>query len=176
MLEGTLAYIGIGANLQDPLAQCRTAIERLSGAAGITLERISSFYKTKPVIPESAGPEHRKELENQDWFVNAAAEIRTVLSPRDLLKALQLIENSTGRVRTVRGGPRIIDLDLLLYGQEIVREKELTVPHPEMHRRLFVLEPMCEIASYLIHPVFGVSMRGLKDRLNDQQTVLRYHL
>ena len=92
------------------------------------------------------------------------------------MKALQLIENSTGRVRTVRGGPRIIDLDLLLYGQEIVREKELTVPHPEMHRRLFVLEPMCEIASYLIHPVFGVSMRGLKDRLNDQQTVLRYHL
>ena len=139
MLEGTLAYIGIGANLQDPLAQCRTAIERLSGAAGITLERISSFYKTKPVIPESAGRKQRGELEKQNWFVNAAAEIRTVLSPRDLLKELQHIENSMGRVRTIKGGPRIIDLDLLLYGQEIHEEEGLTVPHPEMHRRLFVL-------------------------------------
>lgn len=175
MMEGTLAYIGIGSNLEDPLAQCRKAIEKMSGAEGIALERVSSFYKTKPVIPESAGREHQGELEKQDWFVNAAAEIRTILSPTDLLKELQLIENSTGRVRTIAGGPRIIDLDLLLYGQEIVREKELTVPHPEMHRRLFVLEPLCEIASYVIHPVFGVSMRGLKDRLDEKQTVLRYH-
>ncbi len=176
MLEGTLAYIGIGANLKDPLAQCRKAIERLSGVSGIKLERVSSFYRTEPVIPESADREARKELENQDWFVNAAAEIRTVLSPRDLLKALQHIENSIGRVRTIRGGPRIIDLDLLLYGQEIREEEGLTVPHPEMHRRLFVLEPLCEIASYLIHPVFGVSMRGLKERLDDYKTVERYHL
>jgi len=176
MLEGTLAYIGIGANLKDPLAQCRKAVERLSGVSGIKLERVSSFYRTEPVIPESADREARKELENQDWFVNAAAEIRTVLSPRDLLKALQHIENSIGRVRTIRGGPRIIDLDLLLYGQEILEEEGLTVPHPEMHRRLFVLEPLCEIASYLIHPVFGVSMRGLKDRLDNNKTVERYHL
>ena len=176
MLEGTLAYIGIGANLKDPLAQCRKAIERLSVVSGIKMERVSSFYRTEPVIPESADREARQELENQDWFVNAAAEIRTVLSPRDLLKALQHIENSIGRVRTVRGGPRIIDLDLLLYGQEILEEEGLTVPHPEMHRRLFVLEPLCEIASYLIHPVFGVSMRGLKERLDDYKTVERYHL
>ena len=176
MLEGTLAYIGIGANLKDPLAQCRKAIERLSVVSGIKMERVSSFYRTEPVIPESADREARKELENQDWFVNAAAEIRTVLSPRDLLKALQHIENSIGRVRTIRGGPRIIDLDLLLYGQEILEEEGLTVPHPEMHRRLFVLEPLCEIASYLIHPVFGVSMRGLKDRLDNNKTVERYHL
>jgi len=176
MLEGTLAYIGIGANLKDPLAQCRKAIERLSVVSGIKMERVSSFYRTEPVIPESADREARQELENQDWFVNAAAEIRTVLSPRDLLKALQHIENSIGRVRTIRGGPRIIDLDLLLYGQEILEEEGLTVPHPEMHRRLFVLEPLCEIASYLIHPVFGVSMRGLKERLDDYKTVERYHL
>jgi 2-amino-4-hydroxy-6-hydroxymethyldihydropteridine diphosphokinase len=173
MLEGTLAYIGIGANLQDPLAQCRQAVKRLSGVSGISLERVSSFYKTEPVIPESAGREHREELEKQDWYINAAAEIRTVLSPRDLLKELQRIENSMGRVRTLKGGPRIIDLDLLLYGQEILQEKGLTVPHPEMHRRLFVLEPLCEIASYLIHPAFGVSMRGLKDRLDNNKTVER---
>jgi 2-amino-4-hydroxy-6-hydroxymethyldihydropteridine diphosphokinase len=173
MLEGTLAYIGIGANLQDPLAQCRQAVKRLSGVSGISLERVSSFYKTEPVIPESAGREHREELEKQDWYINAAAEIRTVLSPRDLLKELQRIENSMGRVRTLKGGPRIIDLDLLLYGQEILQEKGLTVPHPEMHRRLFVLEPLCEIASYLIHPAFGVSIRGLKDRLDNNKTVER---
>lgn len=176
MLEGTLAYIGIGANLGDPLAQCRQAVERLSGASGITLEMVSSFYRTEPVIPESAGREQREELEKQKWFVNAAVEIRTVLPPGDLLKALEGIESSMGRVRTVQGGPRIIDLDLLLYGQEIVREKGLTVPHPEMHRRLFVLEPLCEIASCLIHPMFGVSMRGLKNRLDDNKTVERYHL
>jgi 2-amino-4-hydroxy-6-hydroxymethyldihydropteridine diphosphokinase len=173
MLEGTLAYIGIGANLDDPSAQCRKAIERLSGVSGIQLERVSSFYRTEPVIPESADGEERKELEKQNWFVNAAVEIRTVLSPLELLKELQHIENSIGRVRTVKGGPRIIDLDLLLYGQEIREEEGLTVPHPEMHRRLFVLEPLCEIASYLIHPVFGVSMRGLKDRLDDNRTVER---
>ena len=176
MLKGTLAYIGIGSNLEDPLAQCRKAIERMAGTEGITLERVSSFYKTKPVIPESAGREQWEELEKlekQNWFVNAAAEIRTVLSPRDLLKELQHIENIMGRVRTIAGGPRIIDLDLLLYGQEIHEEEGLTVPHPEMHRRLFVLEPLCEIASYLIHPVFGVSMRGLKDRLDDNKTVER---
>ena len=149
MLEGTLAYIGIGANLKDPLAQCRKAIERLSVVSGIKMERVSSFYRTEPVIPESADREARQELENQDWFVNAAAEIRTVLSPRDLLKALQHIENSIGRVRTIRGGPRIIDLDLLLYGQEIREEEGLTVPHPEMHRRLFVLEPLCEMIGWL---------------------------
>jgi len=125
------------------------------------------------VIPESAGRKQRGELEKQNWFVNAAAEIRTVLSPRDLLKELQHIENSMGRIRTIKGGPRIIDLDLLLYGQEIHEEEGLTVPHPEMHRRLFVLEPLCEIASYLIHPAFGVSMRGLKDRLDDNKTVER---
>lgn len=168
-----MAYIGIGANLQDPLAQCRQAVERLSGVSGITLERVSSFYRTEPVIPESAGREHREELEKQDWYVNAAAEIRTVLSPRDLLRALQRIENSMGRVRTRKGGPRIIDLDLLLYGQEILQEEGLMVPHPEMHRRLFVLEPLCEIASYLIHPAFGVSMRGLKDRLDNNKIVER---
>jgi len=173
MMEGILAYIGIGANLGDPLAQCRQAVEKISRIPEITLERVSSYYRTEPVIPESAGPEHRRALEKQDWFVNAAAEIRTILSPQDLWKELRRIENDMGRVRTIAGGPRIIDLDLLMYGQEIVEEKDLRVPHPEMHRRLFVLEPMCEIASYWIHPVFGVSMRGLKDRLDDDKTVER---
>jgi len=96
--------------------------------------------------------------------------------PLDLLRVLQKIEKAMGRVRTFAGAPRIIDLDLLLYGQEVIHEDHLIIPHPEMHKRLFVLEPLCEIASYLIHPSFGVSMRGLKDRLEDQKIVERYHI
>lgn len=175
MLEGILSYIGLGSNLGDPLSQCRQALDKLSCTAGIRLEQVSSFYKTEPVISHAAERVHLEELEHQNWFVNAAAEIRTELAPRDLLRALLDIEMTMGRVRTFAGGPRVIDLDLLLYGQEIIREEGLMVPHPQMHQRLFVLEPLCEIASYLIHPVFGVSMRGLKDRLVDQKIVERYH-
>ena len=174
MLEGTLAYIGIGSNLSNPLLQCKESVDKLSDVSGITLERISSFYKTEPVISNSSIGEHLNELENQSWFINAVAEIRTTLLPRNLLQVLQDIEKVMGRVRTFAGAPRIIDLDLLLYSQEIICEVDLIIPHPEMHKRLFVLEPLCEIASYLIHPSFGVSMRGLKDRLSDQKIVELY--
>jgi len=171
MLEGILAYVGIGSNLGDPLLQCKEAINRLTSLPGISAERISSFYKTEPVVSDLCFGEDRVKLENQHWFINAVAEVRTTLSPRELLRSLQDIENKMGRVRSFAGAPRTIDLDLLLYGQKIICEDDLTVPHPEMHKRLFVLEPLCEIASYVIHPAFGVSMRGLKDRLNDQKIV-----
>ncbi len=174
MLEGILAYVGIGSNLGDPLRNCRDAIERLSNASGIALERVSSFYKTEPVVLTDGASEHSDELEKQNWFINAVVEIRTTLSPGDLLKVLQGIESRLERIRTFKGAPRTIDLDILLYGQEIIHEDELIVPHPQMHQRRFVLEPLCEIASYLIHPVFGVSMRGLKERLNDRKVVERY--
>jgi len=169
-LDGIVAYIGIGSNMRDPLQQCREAIERLSHIRGTKLERISSFYKTEPVIDSEE--EEQKQTE-QNWFVNAVAEIRTMLSPRDLLNALMEIELTMGRERKFKGSPRTLDLDLLLYGQDVIDEADLTVPHPRMHKRRFVLEPMCEIASYVIHPAYGVSMRGLKDRLSDQKTVER---
>lgn len=171
MLEGILAYIGIGSNLGDPLLQCKDSINRLTGLPGISAARISSFYKTEPVVSDLCFGEDRVKLENQRWFINAVMEVRTTLSPRELLRSLQDVESKMGRVRSFAGAPRSIDLDLLLYGQEIICEDDLVVPHPEMHKRLFVLEPLCEIASYIIHPAFGVSMRGLKDRLNDQKNV-----
>lgn len=173
-MEGILAYIGIGSNLNNPLLQCKESIDKLSCVSGITVERISSFYKTEPVISHASTGEQQNELEKQNWFINAVAEIRTTLLPGELLKVLQDIEKMMGRVRTYAGAPRIIDLDLLLYGQEVIGEADLIVPHPEMHKRLFVLEPLCEIASYLIHPSFGVSMRGLKDRLDDHKIVELY--
>ncbi len=173
-MEGILAYIGIGSNLCNPLHQCRQSVCRMSSTSGITLERLSSFYKTEPVISDPGSRVHRADLTSQSWFVNAVAEIRTTLLPRDLLQALQDIEKMMGRVRTFAGAPRIIDLDLILYGYEIIHEVDVIVPHPEMHQRRFVLEPLCEIASYLIHPVFGISMRGLKHSLDSNKIVELY--
>ncbi|MBP8986041.1 MAG: 2-amino-4-hydroxy-6-hydroxymethyldihydropteridine diphosphokinase [Syntrophobacterales bacterium] len=141
--------------------QCRRAVERIS-ALDIAVLRKSSLYQTEPV----------GYLE-QDWFVNAAVEIRTTLRPRSLLDALQELEKSLGRVRTVKGGPRSIDIDILLYDREIIDEEGLSIPHPELHRRRFVLVPLAEIASYVIHPVFGISVRGLLDRLEDTKKVIR---
>jgi 2-amino-4-hydroxy-6-hydroxymethyldihydropteridine diphosphokinase len=159
-LEGIICYIGIGSNLGDSLKNCRNAIEILSRIKGIELKTISSFYKTEPV-----------GIENQNYFINAVVEIKTDLSPKNLLQALQDIEVDMGRKRRVKSGPRIIDLDLLFYGQNVFNQKELIIPHPEIHKRRFVLEPLYEIASYFIHPSFGVSIRGLKDRLNDNKVV-----
>lgn len=168
-VDGIIAYIGIGSNLDDPLLQCQKGLQRLTGLTGVTLERIASFYKTEPVTDTLPGQAEK----SQAWFVNTVAEIRTVLSPRGILEALQSIEEEMGRRRSYRGAPRTIDLDLLLYGQQVMRETDLIVPHPRMHERRFVLEPMCEIASYVIHPGFGVSMKGLLDRLTDSKAVVR---
>jgi 2-amino-4-hydroxy-6-hydroxymethyldihydropteridine diphosphokinase len=159
-LDGIICYIGIGSNLGDSLKNCRHAVEMLSRIKGVELETVSSFYSTEPV-----------GMENQDFFINAVAEIKTDLSASGLLQALQKIENEMGRIRGVKGGPRIIDLDILFYGQNVIDGQDLIIPHPEMHKRRFVLEPLCEIASYFIHPSFGVSIRGLNDRLDDNKIV-----
>jgi 2-amino-4-hydroxy-6-hydroxymethyldihydropteridine diphosphokinase len=159
-LNGIVCYIGIGSNLGNTLQNCKYAIESLSRINGINPTRTSSFYKTEPV-----------GIEKQNYFINAVVEITTTLSARDLLQALRKIEKDMGRKREAKGGPRIIDLDLLFYGQDVIRETDLVVPHPEIHKRRFVLEPLYEIASYFIHPVFGVSIRGLKDRLTDTKIV-----
>jgi 2-amino-4-hydroxy-6-hydroxymethyldihydropteridine diphosphokinase len=159
-LEGVICYIGIGSNLGNSLKNCKHAVEIISRVKGVNLETVSSFYKTEPV-----------GIENQNYFVNAVLEIKTDLSPLILFQNLHNIENEMGREREIKGGPRIIDIDLLFYGQDVISEKNLVIPHPEIHKRRFVLEPLCEIASYFIHPSFGVSVRGLKDRLNDNKLV-----
>ena len=159
-MNGIICFIGIGSNIGNALKNCQHAVENLLLTAGIEVSRVSSFYKTEPV-----------GVENQNMFINGVVEIRTALPARKLFQTLQNIEKDMGRVREVKGGPRIIDLDLLFYGQEVIHEADLIVPHPEIQRRRFVLEPICEIASYFIHPDFGVSMRGLKDRLNDKKRV-----
>ncbi len=162
-VRGVIAFIGIGSNSGDPVYNCRQAFRRLSETPQVWLLRCSSLYRTEPVGPQ-----------DQPWFINAIAEIRTTLRPRQLFDALKSIERQMGRTEGRRWGPRLIDLDLLLYGQEVVSEGELTVPHPELHRRRFVLVPLCELASYMVHPAFGVSVRGLMDRLADKGRVELY--
>jgi 2-amino-4-hydroxy-6-hydroxymethyldihydropteridine diphosphokinase len=164
-IRGVISFIGIGANVGDPATQCRDAVRRFDTIAGIRVLRCASLYQTAPVGP----------LE-QDWFINTVAEVRTDLSPRKLFETLKAIEMRMGRTEGPRWGPRVIDLDILLYGQEVIDEEGLIIPHPEMHRRRFVLKPLCEIASYVIHPAFGVSARGLLDRLTDPGSVERHTL
>lgn len=162
-VAGVIAFIGIGANMGDPAAACREALSKLSEIQGVRLVRASPLYRTEPIGPQ-----------DQEWFINAVAEIRTVLPPRELFSALKETERQMGRVAGTRWGPRVIDLDLLLYGQEVVREEGLVIPHPELHRRRFVLLPLAGLASYAIHPVFGVSIGGLLDRLSDTARVELY--
>lgn len=163
-MNGIICYIGIGSNLDDSLKNCRNAIQCISHTQGIDLQAMSSFYKTEPV-----------GIKEQNDFINAVVEIKTNILPQELLDVLHKIESEMGRIRKVKGGPRIIDLDLLFYGQSVIHEPNLIIPHPEMHKRRFVLEPLCEIASYFIHPSFGISIRGLKDRLKDNKIVKRIH-
>jgi 2-amino-4-hydroxy-6-hydroxymethyldihydropteridine diphosphokinase len=135
-------------------------MERMHASPGLKVLRMSSLYRSEPV-----------GFREQDWFVNAVAEIRTVLTAPDLLKALQRIEQAMGRENGQRWGPRVMDLDILLYSQDVVQEQDLIIPHPQIHRRRFVLVPFQEIAPYVIHPAFGISIQGLLDRLQDDSKV-----
>ena len=161
-LSGVISFIGLGSNLGKPVDRCLEAIEYLRIIKGLQVLRCSSFYRTEPV-----------GFLDQEWFINAVIEIRTSLAAQELMQELQTIEMRMGRQKPVKWGPRVIDLDILLYGQEVIQTDFLTVPHPELHKRRFVLEPLFEIAPYAIHPAFGVSVAGLRERLADKNKVER---
>jgi len=149
------AFIGLGANLGDPRSTLRDALLRLAALPATRLVARSSAYRSAPV--DAAGPE----------FVNAVAELQTALVPHELLHALQAIEQAHGRERPYRNAPRTLDLDLLLYGDDVIDEPELTVPHPRMHRRAFVLMPLAELAPELPVPGMG-KVRDLLAAVSDQ--------
>ena len=139
------AWLGLGSNQQQPIIQVRQAITRLQTHDEIELQKISSFYQTPPWGDEQ-----------QDDFVNAVVQIETALPPLPLLRAIQSIEDVMGRLRSERRwGPRIIDIDLLLYGEAVFRSSELEIPHPRMHERAFVLLPLSELDSTLLIPGYG---------------------
>ena len=130
------AYIGLGSNLGDRRARLDAALAALRGRTGVAVTRVSSIYETAPVGgPAGQGP-----------YLNAVAELRTELDPEALLRVLLEIESAQGRVRTERDGPRTLDLDLLLYGDMVRDDARLTLPHPRLHQRLFVLKPLAEVA------------------------------
>mgnify|MGYP001150912003 CR=1 FL=1 len=150
-----IAYLGLGANLGDPVRQLSEALERLNAAEEVEVTRVSAFYRNPPLGPP-----------DQPWYVNAAARVRTRLGPEELLRLLQQVEAALGRVRGEHWGPRRLDLDLLLYNGEVIFAPNLVVPHPEMHRRGFVLVPLAEIAPQAWHPVLGKSAGDLLAELN----------
>ena len=156
----TTAYIGLGSNLGDKKANCRKAIALL--AKSVRVVRVSSLYCTEPI-----------GYTDQDEFVNAVVEIETGLSPDELLRQCRSIEDELGRVRTVRWGPRTIDVDILLYGTLMIETPELTIPHPLLHSRRFVLVPLCEIAPQAFHPKLRKTASDLLLDLQDRQRVLR---
>jgi 2-amino-4-hydroxy-6-hydroxymethyldihydropteridine diphosphokinase len=149
------AFVGLGSNLGEREAMIRAALEELARLPETTLERASSLYDTEPV-GETQQPN----------FLNAVAQIETGLTARQLLWNLLLIEKRLGRVRTRRWGPRSIDLDLLLYGSEVVDEPDLRVPHPELLRRSFVLVPLVELDPLVVHPVTGETLLAHLSRLH----------
>ena len=153
-------YLSLGSNVGDREANLRAAREQLAALGEVTA--VSAYYETEPV-----------EYLAQPWFLNCAVAMTTDLMPRQLLAWLQKIEHAMGRKRTVAKGPRVIDLDILLFGSSVVDTPQLTIPHPAMHERRFVLEPMAEIAPDVRHPVFKRTMRELRDALPPGQQVKR---
>jgi 2-amino-4-hydroxy-6-hydroxymethyldihydropteridine diphosphokinase len=152
----SMALIGLGSNLGDRRAMLEGAIAALKVTSGVRVLRVSSFHETEPV----GGPP------GQGTYLNAAAALETTLDPTELLHVLQSIETRSGRVRTVRWGERTLDLDLLLFDDRIIQTPELTVPHPRLTVRRFVLEPLAEVAPDAIEPGTGWTVSELLRELD----------
>jgi deoxyguanosine kinase len=155
------AYIGLGSNLGDRHGFINKAVEMLRQSAGIEVIGVSDLLETAPLL--NLG---------QSNYINAVAQIKTSLSPENLFSKLQDIENSLSRTRNEKWGPRTIDLDLLLFGSQIINSPALTIPHPQMHLRSFVLKGLCRFDAQFIHPVLEEPLAELASRLNGADFVL----
>ncbi len=153
-----LAYLSLGSNVGEREEHLREAIRRLETAGHVL--RVSSFYETEPV-----------EFTDQTWFLNCAVALETELTPQRLMAAILRIEQEMGRKRTRPKGPRTIDVDILLYGDSVVDAAEVTIPHPAMQRRRFVLQPLAEIGDEVRHPVLKKTVREMLDELPAGQIV-----
>lgn len=151
-------FLSLGSNLGDRAANLRVALARLA-PAGIRVARLSLLYETEP-----------QDVRTQPWFLNQVAECETGIHPLTLLRRLHSIERAGGRLRTndLRRGPRLLDLDVLLYADLVFSTKRLTIPHPRLHQRRFVLQPLLELDRYLIHPITQIPLAQYLSQVMDQ--------
>ena len=155
-----LVYLSLGSNVGDREIQLRDALRRLAAIGRVV--GVSSFYETEPV-----------EFTDQAWFLNCVVALETTETPEQLMMALLQIEQQMGRRRIQKKGPRAIDIDILLFDEAILDSPALTIPHPAMHQRRFVLEPLAEIAPEVRHPVLEKTIRELLEALPAGQIVRR---
>jgi len=163
--ENHLVYLSIGSNLEDRYSNCLKGIHLLGETdANRILER-SPFYMTKPV-----------GYLDQDWFINGVVKIKTTLDPLPLLQVLQEIEKKIGRKSDgIRFGPRILDMDIIFYDDSVLNHAKLVIPHPRMHKRCFVLKPLCDIDPCIVHPVLNKTVQSLLSKIDDRnQEVIPY--
>jgi len=164
-LEPHIVYISVGSNLGNRLENCKNGIDLLLENEETRLLIQSRVYETEPV-----------DYTRQDWFINLAVKIETKLDPFTLLQRIQSVQQRSGRIEdTVRFGPRVLDLDILLFDDIVLDDPQLCIPHPRMHKRRFVLQPICDIDPHIIHPVLNQSMQQLLHDLDaEDQEIVEY--
>ena len=155
-------FISLGSNQGEKIKNCERAIEEILKLDCNCIVAQSSWYHTQPW-----------GRDDQDWFINGVIQVKTCLSPRELLSQLKEVELQLGRKDNGRWGPRPIDMDILFYDDLRIKSPDLEIPHPRIHQRNFVLIPMAEIAPHFIHPVFKEAIKQLLNRVSDQKKVLR---
>ena len=144
----TVVYLSLGSNMGKKEDQITAAISRISKISKVT--KVSSLYLTEPV-----------GVSDQDWFLNCVIEVETDVEPKALLSSLKSIERKLGRTKTMKNGPRSIDIDILFYGNEVVQTKSLVIPHPLLQERLFVLQPLMDLNPCFMHPVLQKTIQEL---------------
>ena len=157
----SVVFLGLGSNIGDKEGSITKALHLISELCEVKKE--SHVYLTEPVGDT-----------NQEWFLNCVVEIEAELEPKRLLSALKSIERKLGRVKTVKNGPRTIDIDILFYGDRIIKTKALVIPHPSAHERLFVLQPMMDLQPYFVHPLLKKSIQELYNSHPRKEKVLLY--
>ena len=156
-----VVFLGLGSNIGDKEGSITKAFDLLSEICEV--KKKSHVYLTEPV-----------GITNQEWFLNCVVEIGTELEPKRLLSSLKSIERKLDRIKTVKNGPRTIDIDILFYGDRIIKTKTLIIPHPLAHERLFVLQPMMDLQPYFVHPILKKSIQELYNSYPRKEKVLLY--
>lgn len=154
------AFVALGSNMDDPATQLKRALQLLGKINSTQVVQTSSFYKTEPLVTTA-------QTKNQDWYINAVCEIKTGLTLDSFYAAMLDVEKQMGRIRTQRWAPRLIDLDLLFFGNKTADTDHLSLPHPQLQNRLFVLKPLEEIASNFVHPVLQKTIGTLLNECTD---------